>query len=622
LLDKEDENEPIEVINIILKEMNEVLEGKEIRDEWCLGEVVSLYKKGDTANLNNYRGISIIDTIAKVFLKIINIRIVDFLESNNIISRYQCGFRRSEEGISHVASVLEICKRRELKGRETYLCFFDFEKAYDNVNHAILFEKMEAVGINLKIINVIKNLYGKTKMRIRFNNLKSEVYEYKKGVRQGCPCSPTLFNIFVNDILDGMEGVWVPGMNYGVPGLLFADDVVIFGENEEDLKEKIDKMIKWSETNNMKINSSKCGILRWKNNVLGDEDKLCVSTVFGNIEEVDSYVYLGISIKNGSSEEEIVKNSARKGNIALGMLSPKLLNSNISIFLKTMLVRNVLIPVMLYGKELWGMSSVRVGKLRRIVRKAYVYMFRNSNVSTDRMNMELGIWDVTASAAYGRVRARKKWCNSRLVIADLIEGKFVCRRTTWSTRTNRWIKRYLSENVCERSKSEIKKEVEDLFNQRIRKKHSIAMKMAEDFGLQKSTIRRFAKSISITESRVFTKVRCNLINYSHLLVARGLVNSNLRDKCILCEKEVREDLSHILLDCRALDQAREKSEEFIEQIERKFQGNKVWMVNYLLGGRLFESLDNTFENMKKSCKFVNDVVKLRCIKVREKWLIS
>lgn len=197
---------------------------------------MSLFKKGD---IKNYKGIAIINTGGKIFLKILNTRLVDSLEENDLISRFQCGFRRNEEGVSHVATLLEIVKRRELKKLNTFLCFIDFEKAYDNVVHDLLFKKMQKMKLNPYIINVFKQLYKNTKMRIRMGDLKSEEFAYKKGIRQGCSCSLTLFNIFMNDIFEQIEGVCVPSLDYLVPGLLFADVVVLIAEIKEQLKRKI-----------------------------------------------------------------------------------------------------------------------------------------------------------------------------------------------------------------------------------------------------------------------------------------------------------------------------------------------------------------------------------------------
>ena len=84
-----------------------------------------------------------------------------------------------------------------------------------------------------------------------------------------------------------MEGVIVSGMPYLTPGLLFADDVVIFAASENDLRNKIKIIEKWSVENRMKINSQKCGILKWSTN--DGNRNLKVATVFGTSKEIEEY---------------------------------------------------------------------------------------------------------------------------------------------------------------------------------------------------------------------------------------------------------------------------------------------------------------------------------------------
>lgn len=128
----------------------------------------------------------------------------------------------------------------------------------------------------------------------------------------------------------------------------------------------------------------------------------------------------------------------RKGKIAAEKLRSQLLNKNVSIVLKTMLVKNILIPITMYGRELWGMSSVRAGKIRSLVRRALKFMCGISNASIDRVSEDLGIMNIQANASLGRLRAMTKWENSKLVISQLIKSKFVSRRTVWSTRSRRY----------------------------------------------------------------------------------------------------------------------------------------------------------------------------------------
>ena len=81
------------------------------------------------------------------------------------------------------------------------MCFVDFEKAFDSVWHKGLFQKLRTYGIYGKSLNLIIDLYKKTKCAIKSEKGITEFFEYGKGVRQGCPLSPLLFNLFINDIV-------------------------------------------------------------------------------------------------------------------------------------------------------------------------------------------------------------------------------------------------------------------------------------------------------------------------------------------------------------------------------------------------------------------------------------
>jgi hypothetical protein len=614
MLIKEEQDDAPSLIGVLQREMDEVMKGKDIPAEWCNGEIVSLFKKGDENDINNYRGIAIINTSAKIFLKIINSKLTDFLEEKNSISKFQCGFRRNEEGVSHVATLLEIVKRRELKKLNTFMCFFDFEKAYDNVVHDLLFKKMEKMNINKAIINVIKQLYKNTKMRIRMGDMKSSEYAYKKGVRQGCPCSPTLFNIFVNDVFDQMEGIIVPGLDYTVPGLLFADDIVIFAESKDQLENKIERLMRWATENVMKVNTPKCGILNW-NRRNDEEVQIPVETRFGTINEVREYTYLGINIRNNLLEEDIVKNSVRKGKIALEKLKGRLMNKNISIVLKTMLVRNILIPIIMYGRELWGMSSVRAGKIRNVVRRAFIMMSGIRNVSIDRISEDLNIMNIQANASLGRMRAISKWRSSKLVIKNIIEAKFVARKTVWSTRSRRWIKRFLGENVWSTDRQNMRSIIVELYRTRISRNRTKAIDFANKYMLESSPLRKLVGEISVTESLIFTKVRCNGITYTEGLIRRGIVGAAFMNKCAMCGADGMEDTEHFLLDCETFSSVRIKYYDLLADVSAKYDNDRTRKVSVLLCGRYYYEAYDNLGIAIRSIKYIYELVRLRNIRL-------
>jgi hypothetical protein len=213
--------------SFLVNEFNRILAGESPPTSCSAADMVCLHKKGDESDLNNYRGIALINTISKIYLKIVNDRLTQFIEERNIFSPYQAGFRAGEECMNQVATLLEVVKRREFRGLKTYLCFIDFEKAYDNVSHELLFNKLEKYSVPGYLINTLKDIYGNTEMRIRIGGDTSSGYSYRKGVRQGCPCSPILFNLFINDTFDGVTGLSVPRSGISIPGLMFADDIVV-----------------------------------------------------------------------------------------------------------------------------------------------------------------------------------------------------------------------------------------------------------------------------------------------------------------------------------------------------------------------------------------------------------
>ena len=159
---------------------------------WC-----RIPKKGDLADMNNYRGISLMATVLKVVCVILSTRINAAAEERGLFSRAQAGFRQREECVTQVACVVEIIQRRRIVGEPTYVVFVDLKKAYDTVPHEALFAKLSRFGIRGRCLAFIRALYRSSTIRVRVgggaNTLYSDSCGLLRGVWQGCPLSPTLF---------------------------------------------------------------------------------------------------------------------------------------------------------------------------------------------------------------------------------------------------------------------------------------------------------------------------------------------------------------------------------------------------------------------------------------------
>ena len=578
--------------------------------------MVCLHKKGDISNLNNYRGIALINTISKIYLKIINDRLTQFVENKNILSPYQAGFRSREECMNQVATLLEVVKRREFRGLKTFMCFIDFEKAYDNVSHELLFNKLQKYSIPGYLINTLKDIYRNTNMRIRINGDTSSGYSYRKGVRQGCPCSPMLFNLFINDIFDDANKVIVPRSTIMIPGLMFADDIVVFGETKEDLDCKVKQISKWAVDNQMRINCNKCGILVWDTNTSYESENISIDTDFGRICEVTEYRYLGVLIKRNTIEDHLVKDGAFRGKTVLEALKPKLLNKGICIPFKAILIKCVLVPALMYGSELWGMSSTRSGRINKILKKAIRMIFWSKRIPLDRILDEFDINRIHIQAALSRFRALRKWKHNKTMISEFVEQVPRERKTTWSSRTRRWCKRYVGHDYESIDYNVGKNKIEEMLKGRRSFNTTLAALISVRYGILESQLKFIIIKVNNRQTRNYTKIRCNLVQWSPALANARKIPQYYREHCILCE-EGQEYLEHFLLDCPALSEKRSLYENKIPELRSTLpKEDKVKMV--------LENTQNikTCPIMRKSLlvrvEFLDKIIVLRYILVQQK----
>ena len=124
------------------------------------------------------------------------------------------------------------------------LAFIDFKKAYDSVWHDRLFSQLNSLNINGKFLEIIKNLYRKSNCAIKIQNKTTNFFNCLRGVRQGCPLSPILFNIYLNDLTYELDKcnpspLGLPNGKF-ISCLMYADDVIVFATSPEALQKLLD----------------------------------------------------------------------------------------------------------------------------------------------------------------------------------------------------------------------------------------------------------------------------------------------------------------------------------------------------------------------------------------------
>ena len=271
---------------------NVVFDSHTVPQDWRNGLIVPLFKEGDREVANNYRGITLLSIVGKLFASILEKRLSKWCEGNRIFEQEQAGFRPGRTTVHQIFTLLEVIKKRKNKHRSTYCCFLDIRKAYDTVWREGLWKKLEAIGVHEKLMKVIVNTYTNVKSRVIVNDKLSDWFDIGIGLRQGCVLSPLLFLIFINDLIRELNDSNL-GVDIGegkLSNLAFADDIALVANSARDLQKLVKIAERYARKWNFAFNTKKCKVLVFNHKgaqptVTLDNDRLDV---------VREYKYLGV----------------------------------------------------------------------------------------------------------------------------------------------------------------------------------------------------------------------------------------------------------------------------------------------------------------------------------------
>ena len=168
---------------------------------WCVSIIVSIFKSGPKSVPGNYRGISLLSNLSKVFTGILNCRIVCWSEAKNIIAECQAGFRQGRSTIDQIFILKTIVDKYLFHKKGCFYCMFvDFSKAFDTVNRDYLIYTLIKQGMHGKMIKLVREIYSKVQATVQTKDGLTKLFDCILGVRQGCMLSPRLFIIFINEL--------------------------------------------------------------------------------------------------------------------------------------------------------------------------------------------------------------------------------------------------------------------------------------------------------------------------------------------------------------------------------------------------------------------------------------
>ena len=222
-------------------------------EEWKGPKVVPVFKQGDRTDLDNYRPISIIPVVAKVFERIIYDQLYAFLMDNNILSSYQSGFRSLHSTVISLLEATDDWAYHIDQGNVNAVVFLDLKKAFDAVDHSILVSKLAVYGIGGASIEWLKSYLSERNQKCFLNGSLSNNCVLSRGISQGTILGPLLFLLYINDLPNCLS--------HSQP-LMYADDthLTLAGNSADSIELNLNKHLS-SVSEWLTLNKSKTGFM-------------------------------------------------------------------------------------------------------------------------------------------------------------------------------------------------------------------------------------------------------------------------------------------------------------------------------------------------------------------------
>ena len=336
---------------------NNALIEKSFPSEFLKNHVIFIHKGGEMDDPINYRMISIQNPILKLFMSILQTRLLEKLESNGSLPDTQFGFRSNRSTLSACFTLNKLIQNKFKEGKKLFCLFVDYKRAFASIKRKLLYEKMNSMGMSRGFIQLIAEIYKDTKLFIRGSDGSlSKEFATRIGLPEGCAASTVLFSVFIADIGSFLPQSGVPlkddaDNSYIVKYLAYADDMAILSDDEGSFRESLIDLEKYCKANCLLLNVVKTKIIIFSRGRPKIYDPFHLNNE--EVKIVKTFKYLGIIFSVGGSFNEHVKAQVTKATSRIGYLYGKLNLRNLNLELIKKVFAVYVDPIITYGLAIW-----------------------------------------------------------------------------------------------------------------------------------------------------------------------------------------------------------------------------------------------------------------------------
>ena len=359
-----------------------------VPDEMKIARVIPVFKSDDQSLFTNYRPVSVLPSFSKFLERIIYNRLVHYLQSFNILCDNQYGFRKDHSTSLAIIDLYDKISTAFDQGEFAIGLFLDLSKAFDTVDHAILFDKLEYYGIRGLALDWIKNYFSNRTQYVEFNGKSSVRSKISCGVPQGSILGPLFFLIYINDINN---------VSAALNLILFADDTSVFMSHKDldylahTLNLELNKLSIWFKANKLSLNLKKTKYIVFRPSQRRINCNIVISIDDQHIDRAKETVFLGVILDENLNWKSQISHIATKVSKSIGIIY------KCSFYLSKTPLRilyySLIYPYFHYCNVVW--ASTYKTNLRRLVtlQKRAVRIINNSNFDahTDPIFKELSI---------------------------------------------------------------------------------------------------------------------------------------------------------------------------------------------------------------------------------------